>query len=127
MERGQSLQRQVLLRQQHPDFTGAVEVPRDIGRPRTLAAEQVDAASLDGLSRILRQPDAEKRRGRDGPSSTGEEGSGIFTSKASTEPSGKVVRSTASETIELSGDPMLPTGPDVMLPEEVSGPLRKKM
>jgi len=62
-----------------------------------------------------------------GPSSTGEEGSGIFTSKASTEPSGKVVRSTASETIELSGDPMLPTGPDVMLPEEVSGPLRKKM
>ena len=41
--------------------------------------------------------------------------------------SGKVVRSTASETIELSGDPMLPTGPDVMLPEEVSGPLRKKM
>ena len=66
MERGQSLQRQVLLRQQHPDFTGAVEVPRDIGRPRALAAEQVDAASLDGLSRILRQPDAEKRRGRDG-------------------------------------------------------------
>ena len=40
MERGQSLQKQVLLRQQHPDFTGAVEVPRDIGRPRALAAEQ---------------------------------------------------------------------------------------
>ena len=37
------------------------------------------------------------------------------------------MRSTASETIELSGEPMLPTGPDVMLPEEVSGPLRKKM
>ena len=48
------------------DFTGAVEVPRDIGRPRALAAEQVDAASPDRLSRILRQPDAEKRRGRDG-------------------------------------------------------------
>ena len=124
MERGQSLQKQALLRQQHPYFTGAVEVPRDIGRPRALAAEQVDAASPDGLSRILRQPDAEKRRGQDGAFI---HGSGIFTSKASTEPSGKVVRSTASETIELSGEPMLPTGPDVMLPEEVSGPLRKKM
>ena len=66
MERGQSLPKQALLRQQHPNFTGAVEVPRDIGRPCALAAEQVDAAPPDGLSRILRQPDAEKRRGRNG-------------------------------------------------------------
>ena len=59
MERGQSLPKQALLLQQHPDFTGAVEVPRDIGRPCALAAEQVDAAPPDGLSRILRQPDAD--------------------------------------------------------------------
>ena len=45
MERGQSLPKQALLRQQHPDFTGAVEVPRDIGRPRALPAEHYRASA----------------------------------------------------------------------------------